>query len=929
MFSRSVSASPKKSEAREAALFMEETNKPQDGGSEEREEARQIPDFNRFVAIDIETTGLDPSEGEIIELGAVRFIDGEETGTFRTLVRPVKGFPERNRRLTGIDPKSLETAPTAADALIDFIEFIGDDLLVSHNAPFDINFLSHHLKRLGREEIGNPAFCTLHFSAFINPEAPTLQLTALATNWDVKIIDPHRALQDARMAGRLALKMMEELGSWSRVFIAHLTSYRGKSIDPIFDLFDKLADTETEISDWDLGKAIKDGLTSGTYGPDLPELRSIVTESPEPKDDREVVEAVTEAFARGGKTLLEDSRAGSELLSGHLMPAEVGVDRLVVGITGDSALPMLITKGKSTDGSEVFYLGRRGEYITLERAFEVDGKPTGWLELSPYERVVLVRWLAGTRTGRVSRVNWWLLNNYSGLKGYLNALSATEPECSGTGEKYTGPCFAEAACERAGKALKIIVDHRHLCTRGAEGFKSERLLESKGACIIENGSQLVHAARASEGRILEIDALLRRLRTTSKTAEGEFAEFVKQAISQLLDLIEACRNTIRSYRDLYPQAGTSPIPIDEESWNHEIFMELGKSLKSTGELLADLAVKIRTGGGTGGGESITGAVLDCAADTLIMFGSTPKEWALALEGVPARNPKRVTLRMTPVEIGDVITRLVEGFDKGIVFTDRRLTSSGSFDRIRTVLEIGSDSPIEERVLEDESIVMPPLFLPEDVHPPTSRSGRRYHWQKYMDRTANLLRMVAETLGGRTVAAFSAHHELRKVREILEESPPKDCIVLAQYMDGTKSSLVREYLTNPATLLLGGRTFLDGVDLRPAGFTALVLVKLPFVSPEEPIHRAALRSLESQGVDGMSAYLIPLAVERSNRWIDSLVMGPIPEGQDPDAYPGAVILLDPRPTQNEWGEEFISSLVTSPVHRLPFREMLVQLGEMVR
>ncbi|MCK4720480.1 hypothetical protein KAU08_07465, partial [bacterium] len=298
----------------------------------------------------------------------------------------------------------------------------------------------------------------------------------------------------------------------------------------------------------------------------------------------------------------------------------------------------------------------------------------------------------------------------------------------------------------------------------------------------------------------------------------------------------------------------------------------------------------------------------------------------SIEGVPVRKPKRVSLNLVPIEIGEVVHRVIEESTGGVLAIDRHLRTGDSFERFRHQWGLIAE-PVEERVLEEPSLVLPGLFLPVDVTSPTARSGRRYHWEKYMERTANLLRMLAETLGGRTIAAFNAHHELRRIRELLETNPPSDCIVLAQYMDGTKSSLVREYLTNPRTLLLGGRNFLDGVDLRPAGFTVLVMVKLPFVSPEEPVHRAALQTYEDHGNDGMSNYLIPLAAETSNRWIDSLIAGPVPESADPSKPAGAVILLDPRAVKNEWGDEFINLLNASPVYRLPFIEIKKKIAEL--
>jgi len=913
-------------------------------GGDAPEAVRKIPDFARFVAIDLETTGLDPAEGEIIELGAVRFIDGKESDAFRSLVKPQAGFPERNRRLTGIDPADLREARSPKDALEEFKAFLRDDLLVSHNAPFDLSFLATHLGKHGIDPIKNPALCTLHLAAFMNPEAETLQLGTLAKNLGVTVIDPHRAMQDARMAGRVFLRLKDELALWPAEFLGHLAGYRGKSLDPHFDLLDSLAGQGSpDGGAWRLSDAVLGHLADPPAPSALPPLRVLAETGERGRaDDPALAAEVAQAFGRGGLTLLEDARPGAPPVSSSVPPNTPDIPRFVVGIPDESALPTLLGADDGADGADGpdgrFYLGLRSEYICLRRAFAPDGRPAGWLELSPYERIVLARWLAGTRTGRFARVNWWLLNNYSGLKGHLNALSGNEVECVGPDAPHDGPCFAEMAREIARSSAGVIVQQRHLCARLLGSISSERLLDPFDACVIEGASRLVHSARATESRVLELDSIKRRLTQLSEFAEGGdtgFADAVNSALSSVKDLLDACRVTIGAFRDARSRDNLGPITVDEESWTTDIFSELSGTLEVAHESLLRASERI------GGIPALTedaaavGAMLSRIAETLRMFREAQTVWALSLEGAPARNPKRITLRLEPVDVSDVIRRITSEAKLGVIASDRQLRYADSFDHLRSMWGLQADVAVTERVLTDPSHIPPPLFLPEDINAPAARSGRRYHWEKYMERTANLLRMVADALGGRTVAAFSAHHELRRVRELLEQNPPREAIVLAQYMDGTKSALIREYLANPATLLLGGRSFLDGVDLRPAGFTALILVKLPFVSPEEPLHRAALRLQEAQGLDGMTSYLVPLAAETSNRWIDSLISGPItsPANADSDmsaAEPaGAVILLDPRASQNEWGDELVSSLNARPAYRLSFREMLARLGEMVR
>ena len=97
-----------------------------------------------FCAIDIESTGLKPERAEIIELAAIRFRSGEEVARFNTLVRPKRGIPKFIEFLTNISPQDLKGAPQPKDALKDFVDFVGEDILVGHNVGFDLSFINHH-----------------------------------------------------------------------------------------------------------------------------------------------------------------------------------------------------------------------------------------------------------------------------------------------------------------------------------------------------------------------------------------------------------------------------------------------------------------------------------------------------------------------------------------------------------------------------------------------------------------------------------------------------------------------------------------------------------------------------------------------------------------------------------------------------------------
>ena len=103
-----------------------------------------------YVAIDIETTGLDAKQDKIIEIGAVKVIDGEETERFSTFVNPRRELPERIVQLTGIQASMLEDAPDIEDVIKDAVEFAGDLPLLGHRILFDYSFLKRAALNWGR-----------------------------------------------------------------------------------------------------------------------------------------------------------------------------------------------------------------------------------------------------------------------------------------------------------------------------------------------------------------------------------------------------------------------------------------------------------------------------------------------------------------------------------------------------------------------------------------------------------------------------------------------------------------------------------------------------------------------------------------------------------------------------------------------------------
>ena len=202
-----------------------------------------------FIAFDVETTGLKPYLDRIIEISAVRFEGFHPVAEFSTLVNPQQKIPLGASQINHIYDADVVNAPVECDAMRLFCEFIGekalsgDDVLVAHNAEFDINFLLHALSRSGID--ANIQFQdTLYMSRNFTPELPNHKLQTVAAYHGIEQVEAHRAGDDARVCGEIFVKLLQKKAA----------EHEAK--------FDAIPDEEKELCRWLKGIFSKEDLNT-------------------------------------------------------------------------------------------------------------------------------------------------------------------------------------------------------------------------------------------------------------------------------------------------------------------------------------------------------------------------------------------------------------------------------------------------------------------------------------------------------------------------------------------------------------------------------------------------------------------------------------------------------------------------------------------
>ncbi len=150
---------------------------------------------NSYVVFDLETTGLNPINDHIIEIGALKYQDNELVDTFQVLVNPLVSIPDEITKLTGINNEMVKDEKSIDDVLKDFINFIGDFPLVAHNGSFDLSFINVNLIKNGMDFLNNKNIDTVKLSRDYIPNLYNHKLTTIKNYFHLDF-GSHRSLED-------------------------------------------------------------------------------------------------------------------------------------------------------------------------------------------------------------------------------------------------------------------------------------------------------------------------------------------------------------------------------------------------------------------------------------------------------------------------------------------------------------------------------------------------------------------------------------------------------------------------------------------------------------------------------------------------------------------------------------------------------------
>jgi DNA polymerase-3 subunit epsilon/ATP-dependent DNA helicase DinG len=908
-----------------------------------------------LVAFDLETTGLSPKSERVIEVGAVRFgVDGRTQGELQLLVDPGIPVPLPVQRLTGISTADLAGQPSPIEAMAQLAAFSEGAHLVGHGAAFDLAFCAQILpSTFGRRG----ALDTLELARILLPLASSHNLGVLARLLGLRHERPHRALSDAQATAELFRWLLLDAASLRAPTFAEMWRIAAQADTPLPRFFELAAEERGARTPPAAPAPEPDPVTAGPDGAPPPTpaeaaarpgdadallsgplgdaaVRLIGPSGPLAErpghEYREVQEqmarAVAQSLERGGRLLIEAGTGVGKTL-GYLAPLALWTER---GGGRGVVATHTITLQEQLAGHDLpalqphlprplvwAMLKGRSHYISLRRhqrhLRHSDVGPRG-ADLDAIRfKLKLVRWLDLTRTGDRAELHLGATE-----RELWRAVESTADDCLGSAcaNWRSGACHMVAARRAAATAELVVTNHALLLSdEPAEG----RLLGDYSALVVDEAHHLEESATNAGGHRLRGADVLRSIDRLPGIADPELAATLDACRDAVNRLFGEAKGLLAERLGTGGGAPTGSLSVGDELLGEPRAQALVRNARHAVTALRRAAEVLRAAGPSAleaellpqpdrGEEelALAATALESAAATVDEVLLHRRAGHVAWLELRAEHAE---LRDAPVAAGAALGEGILDAARTVVLTSATLAIAGDFGFVRERLGLGGRT--EELALDSpfDYLSQALCILVTDIPP--------YDSPEYEQALAAITADIARRLGGRTLGLFTGYGALRRIHDqVGRRLAGSQISVLGQGLDGTRRQLLASFLENPRTLLLGTGTFWEGIDVPGDALQCVIIAKLPFAVPTDPLVRARTADL----ADPFRGYVLPEAVIRLRQGFGRLIRS----GTDH----GVVVIADSRLQSRDYARRFLEALPPAQVAREPVAGVAARVGRFV-
>ncbi len=616
----------------------------------------------------------------------------------------------------------------------------------------------------------------------------------------------------------------------------------------------------------------------------------------EPRDgQRQMAEAVAAIIDRGG-TLLAEAGTGTGKTLAYLIPAILSRQRVLVSTGTKNLQEQIFFKDLPAlqDALGVPFTATlmkgRSNYLCLHRwelyRDGVEGNTSaGGRLIDTGDRVllpILRDWGKHTKTG--DRAELRDLPEDLPLWKEINADAET---CLGSECPRYGDCFVTLMRQRAAESDVVIVNHHLLCADAAVRQSAYgEVIPSCSTLVVDEAHQLEDVATQYFGVSLSNYRVDDFVRDAAQIAAVPNPEAFQRALARVSDCARGFFSGIPA-----PLESRTRYAAEAIAESFEDGMTLAGALEALEATL--------TGGPKAAGEEASEKSNEAVATIQRRAGELRSDLKFLLR---ADDPDFVYyletrgrgfyLRASPVDVSRIVRDALFDRMRAVVLTSATLAVDASFDYVKG--RLGIKEAEEVRVASEfDFATQALLYLPRRLPPPKTPA--------FAEAAARETIEILKRSRGRAFVLFTSYAVLRTVQRFVEMSLPYPILV-----QGTapRSVLIEQFRSTPNAVLLATSSFWQGVDVVGEALSCVIVDKLPFASPGDPVVAARIEAIRDRGGDAFAEYQVPLAILALQQGLGRLIRH--------RSDRGVLAVLDPRLKTMGYGRRFLDSLPPAPV-----------------
>ncbi|MCP4633962.1 MAG: hypothetical protein GY855_13640 [candidate division Zixibacteria bacterium] len=918
-----------------------------------------MSDFAEFIAVDLETTGLDSRRDEIIEVGAAKFREGEIVGTFSQFIDPGILIPESITELTGITNEMIESeGRDSIVVLAEFESFKCDLPLVFHNAAFDTSFLLKFIPDIDKSYLD-----TKIISRILFPFWKSHSLRTLAEKCSVVNTNPHRALADAETTGKILSKFLS-----SREYLpVHLLdklklfcSYWG---NPAMKSFFSLGATLSSKSDID-SLVIPPGkipnsvvLTGKSKNEDWPEdIEAFLGEDGILANDLEYYEKRIGQMEMAGdcldaisdeQYLLVEAGTGTGKSFSYVIPAMLAAmknDKIFIATRTKNLQEQLLKKdipfvlNYFPKILKVSSLKGRANYLCLLKLYDFSLNSGMILPFEIPGILHLLSFAEFSNNGDFSEIT----GKGGSFEYYSRLFSSSDGFCTVKKCPFYKKCFLFRARIEAQKSSIVVINH-HLFFADISAETDILVDFDKG--IFDEAHHLDSVAREYLGIEFSpfemsniIDLMIGSEGNGSGIIDSIFSKISGNIImdrniedfhQSAQSIHQKCRILNRSLRNFFEgisitvsksygkkRSGKSNLSLKARFRSGDLLQvyiyEASQILIEEAEKLShDIKSYIEKIETEVDSEKIPEDLLGMLKlqverlttnieNISILALAEESDWVYWFESIKRRGHSGL-LKTVPLNTGKHLLDSVYSRVDSAIFTSATLKGYNEFEN--TKFKLGLDLITNDKVIE-KSYQSPfnyanslrILILGFLPHPDD---------REYSFIVSEIVNDFAKALQKNMMILTTSYTQLESLHSIISLNILKEGYKLfAQGIDGRAERIAKRFSKSNPALLIGTDSFWEGVDFPGEELEVLFITRLPFAVPTDPVIQAMSEYLNSRGMDPFKTFSLPEAVIKFRQGCGRLIRS----GTDK----GIIVLLDNRITNKYYGSSFINSLPVKPL-----------------